>query len=99
MVDNVPHLVERINAKKVRTMNLQTGKKLRLHMNKAMEKPVIRGEDVKKDLVIIMDAGKEIQVLHPETLRPVDLIKPHDISLEGGDRLEGLLIEGEIYLI
>ena len=86
-----------LNVKRgVQVLDLKSGRERNLDMQEAMSMNTLKSKDVEKDLVVIMESENEVQVLHPTTMRPVDLVKRIDVDVK--DTVKGALIDGEIYL-
>ncbi|MFO8051848.1 MAG: 60S ribosomal export protein NMD3 [Thermoplasmatota archaeon] len=83
--------------KKVRILDLKSGRESSIDLQTAMSMRALRAEDVEKDLVVIMETENEVQVLHPSTMRPVDLVKRPFSDV--GKTVEGALIDDELFLV
>jgi len=93
-----PKEVLRFVKKKVFLRDLRTKRTTSMDQTEAMGRRVVRARDADVDLVVVMDAGTEVQVLHPDTLRPVDVVKPEGYGTVEDDSIPGVLIDQEVYL-
>jgi nonsense-mediated mRNA decay protein 3 len=82
--------------RKVQVLDLRTGRETHIELQDAMNMRMFKPGDVEVDLVVIMDTGDEVQVLHPTTMRPVDLVK--NIQVQISDTVTGVRIDDDIYL-
>lgn len=83
--------------RKVQVMDLRTGRETNLDLQTAMDMRALKPKEVEKDLVVIMETDKEVQVLHPSSMRPVDLVKRPGIGI--GETVKGALIDDELFLV
>jgi len=83
--------------KRVQLKELSTHRDLTVDISDAMTMRVFKAEQVEVDAVVIMQTDKEVQVLHPTTMRPVDLIKPE--GMIAGEKVRCAYIEDELYLV
>lgn len=84
-------------SKRIMVRSLITNREISLDPGEAMSLRVMKRRDVEIDLVIVSHSEDEIQVLHPSTMRTVDLLLNGRKVTE--DTLMGALIEGELYLV
>ncbi len=63
----------------------------------AMSLRKMKKDEVECDLVVVSNIGNEVQVLHPSTMRTVELLLKNR-TIEG-ETIKGALIEGELYLV
>jgi hypothetical protein len=84
-------------SKKVTVRSLVRNREETIDQSSAMSLRKYKKNDVEKDLVVVSSMGEEVQVLHPTTMRTVDMI------LKGrkvvSDTIRGAMIEGELYLV
>lgn len=84
-------------AKKVHTRSLMTAREESLDQTDAMSMRKLKKDDIEADLIVVSSTDDEVQVLHPTTMRTVDmLLKGRKVS---GDTIKGALVEGELYLV
>lgn len=98
VMDGIPFLVEKISSKRIQLKNMKNRSKVSLDAGEVMGRKVMKRADAEVEAVVIMETAKEIQILDPETLKPVDLIKPRDFDWEGGDKLVCVMVDGEVYI-
>lgn len=99
ILDDGPKQITKILPKNVGLRDLLSGQTSTMDQVKAMTRKVVRASDMNRDLVVVMETETEIQVLHPDTLKPVDLIKPEDYEREKGDTVSGVQIDQDLYLV
>ncbi len=99
ILDDGPKRITKILSRNVGLLDLVSGQMSTMEQVKAMTKRVIRASEANRDLVVVMETGTEIQVLHPDTLKTVDLIKPTDYEREEGDTVTGVQIDQDLYLV
>lgn len=83
--------------KRVQLKELSSQREVTMDITDAMAMRVYKADQVEVDAVVIMQTEKEVQVLHPSTMRPVDLIKPGNIQF--GEKARCAYIEDELYLV
>jgi nonsense-mediated mRNA decay protein 3 len=83
--------------KRVQVRDLKTQRETNIDLSDAMSMRPMKAQDVETDAVVIMQTDKEVQVLHPTTMRPVDLIKPEGIII--GEKAKVAFIEDDLFLI
>jgi nonsense-mediated mRNA decay protein 3 len=98
VLDGIPHLVEKISAKKVQLKNIRNRSRISIDTGDVMGRRMVKREEAEVEAVVIMETGNEIQILDPESLKPRDLIKPRDLEWEGGDKLVCVIVDGEVYI-
>jgi nonsense-mediated mRNA decay protein 3 len=94
--DDEPLKVKKI-AKKVSVHSLKTDRELSIELSEAMSFRKLKKDDVEIDLIVVSHSDDEVQVLHPTTMRTVDLLLQHRIVQS--ETIPGALIEGELYLV
>jgi nonsense-mediated mRNA decay protein 3 len=82
--------------KRVQILDLYTRREITVDLSDAMAMRPMRASEVEMDLIVIMQTQNEVQVMHPTSMRPVDLIK-HDES-ELGEKAKCVYIENELFL-
>lgn len=83
--------------KRVQVRNLRTQRDINIDLADAMSMRAVKAEDVEIEVVVIMQTDKEVQVLHPSTMRPVDLIKPDNVVI--GEKVKVAYIDDDLYLV
>ena len=83
--------------KRVQLRDLQDHRDITVDVSDAMAMRVFKAQDVEVETVVIMQTDREVQVLHPTTMRPVDLIKPEGAMI--GEKARCAYIEEELFLI
>jgi len=82
--------------KRVQLLDLATRREITVDLSDAMAMRAVRVADVEMDLVVIMQTETEVQVMHPHSMRPVDLIKYE--KTEFGEKAGCVYIENELFL-
>jgi len=98
VMDGTPYLVEKISPKRIQLKSMVHRGRTYLDANEVMGRRVVKREDAEVEAVVIMETKTEIQILDPETLKPRDLIKPRDFDWEGGEKLNCVIIDDEIFI-
>ena len=76
---------------------MKTNRDESLEQTAAMSMRKLKKADVEEDLIVVSSTEDEIQVLHPTTMRTVDLLlKNRKVE---GETIKGALIEGELFLV
>ncbi|MBN1390776.1 MAG: 60S ribosomal export protein NMD3 [Candidatus Thermoplasmatota archaeon] len=83
--------------KRVQLKELSTRRDITVDLQDAMSMRIFKAEHVEVELVVIMQTDKEVQLLHPTTMRPVDLLKPEPVTF--GEKARCVYIEDELYLV
>ncbi len=98
VMEDGPKQITKILSKNVGLRDLGSGQMSTMDQVKAMTRRVVSAKEANRDLVVVMETATEIQVLHPDSLKPVDLIKPDDYEREKGDTVSGVQIDQDLYL-
>ncbi|MEA3558158.1 MAG: NMD3-related protein [Candidatus Thermoplasmatota archaeon] len=93
--DMGPYKVLKVK-RKVAVLDLENGRETNIDLRTAMSMKALKPEDVEVDLIVVMDNGDEVQVLHPSSMRPVDLVKKFEIDVK--ETVKGIWIDDELYL-
>ncbi|MFW3145806.1 MAG: 60S ribosomal export protein NMD3 [Thermoplasmatota archaeon] len=91
-----PYKVLRVH-KRVNVLELGTGRETTISLQEAMAMRPLKQMDVEVELVVVMDSKNEVQVLHPSTMRPIDLVKVREVDVK--DTVRGAVIDNDIYLV
>lgn len=97
-----PLRIGKINPGRINCLELVSKNTLSIDMRHAMKMRVVRRDEVEHDLVVVMETEGEVQVLHPVTMKVVDLVKPDFLlDREGGvgDSVRGALIEDDLFIV
>lgn len=83
--------------KRVQVRDLRTQREMNIDLSEAMSMKALKAEDVETEVVVIMQSEKEVQVLHPTTMRPVDLIKPDNAVIS--DKVKVAYIDDDLFMV
>lgn len=83
--------------RKVKALDLSSGREVNIDLQDAMNMRNFKPKDVEVELVVVMDSENEVQVLHPTTMRPLDLLKKMDIEI--AETVKGVVIDDEVLLV
>lgn len=83
--------------RRVQVRDLNTHRELNIDLPDAMSMRAVKADDVETEVIVIMQTDKEVQVMHPTNMRPVDLIKPENAVI--GDKVKIAYIDDDLYLI
>jgi len=85
--------------KKVQIRDISTWQDRYIDMADAMSMSRFGAGEIEKDLVVIMETGTEVQVMHPDSYLPKDLVKPPGFSRDGSPTVRCALFDGEVFLV
>jgi len=77
---------------------MKTGETINYSHIDLQDAKVIGTREDMKDAIVLMDMGKEIQIMHPSTMKPLELRKPPKFE-QKGDTVKIFMYEDEIYLL
>ncbi|OPY33846.1 MAG: NMD3 family protein [Methanomassiliicoccales archaeon PtaU1.Bin124] len=81
-----------------RLTDMKTGETINYsHIDLTDAKVIGQREDM-KDAIVLMDSNREVQILHPVSMKPIELRKPNKFEVKG-ETVKVFLHEDEIYLI
>ena len=75
--------VLKVSTEKALLRALDTGEKNFLSHKELKESKIVGGSEIVYDMVVVSQSEKEIQVLDPENLKTIDLLKPKDFNVKG----------------
>lgn len=68
---------------KVTVLDLANGTKIYLKPNEFQNAKLIGNDESLQDAVVVSETKQELQILDPDTLKTVDVVKPRDFKFEG----------------
>jgi nonsense-mediated mRNA decay protein 3 len=84
-------------SKKVFIRSLKTGRDETIDQSTAMTMRKMKKADAEVDLIVVSSQGDEVQVMHPTSMRTVDMLLGGRKA--SGETIKGALIEGDLYLV
>jgi nonsense-mediated mRNA decay protein 3 len=93
-----PYLVRQISSNATKIIDLKTHEILNLPNAELREVKVVGHKEDILEAVVLTDAPKEVQILHPKTFRPLEVRKPHGYEHEG-ETVRIFLLEDDVYLV
>ena len=81
-----------------RLTDMKTGETINYSHIDLIDAKVIGTREEMKDAIVLMDTGRELQILHPTTMKPIELRKPNKFEAKG-ETVKVFLHEDEIYLL
>jgi nonsense-mediated mRNA decay protein 3 len=76
-------MVLKVSTEKAFLRTLDTGENIFFSHKELKESKIVGGSEIVYDMVVVSQSEKEIQVLDPENLKTIDLIKPKYFNVKG----------------
>jgi nonsense-mediated mRNA decay protein 3 len=97
-VANKRYQVGPMRTTNVKLHELKSGEAVVSNHNDLLEAKVVAKKDELMDAVVLMETPKELQVMHPITMKPVDLRRPQKMEVKG-ETVKVLVVDDEIFLL
>jgi nonsense-mediated mRNA decay protein 3 len=82
-INNQIYLVTEVKPKRVGLLNLKSLKKQSMSNDKIEKVSILGGSELIFDAVVVIESNSEVQILNPDNMLTIDVIKPDGFVFEG----------------